>query len=257
VQTLRRNLTTALDIADSYVWLWGEQCCFWDYPDKWQLKRVVNTVGKGKYWGDAMPGILQAIECSRNPEKFWKNFLQDKSKCIKLKNIAVNSGFENTILKQTVKSRLSDWNNTGAPIGYFSWQDKGSKGIFSWDKAFGNMSKSSAKAVNVLNGCFLQKYKVKPKEHYGVKVDAFLKGRGCASFTIRWQTVDGKWINDKGVDKTFSFMEQSGRWQQAIGNAQVPDRDDVGQMVILLSITGQLTLKDVCWFDNLKVYCLE
>jgi hypothetical protein len=57
---LERNLACARDAADEYVWVYGEQCRWWGAP-----MNVPNSVGKGRLWEEAMPGITHAIAETR------------------------------------------------------------------------------------------------------------------------------------------------------------------------------------------------
>jgi hypothetical protein len=59
---LERNLTFARDAADEYVWVYGEQCRWWGKP-----LDVPTSVGQGRLWEEALPGITRAIAYVRDP----------------------------------------------------------------------------------------------------------------------------------------------------------------------------------------------
>jgi hypothetical protein len=103
-------------------------------------------------------------------------------------------------------------------------------------------------------GCFIQGLAVQPGEEYAVEVSCRPQGHSQPTLVIRWQTDESRWTQEK-LDRTFPFESGGGEWQSAFGVVTVPD--DVGRLVVLLNVTGQITDDDVCWFDNLGVYRLR
>jgi hypothetical protein len=78
-----------------------------------------------------------------------------------------------------------------------------------------------------------------------------IPGATQASLVIRWQTAEERWTQEP-LDQTFPFETGEGEWQQAFGVVTVPE--GAGRLMVLLSVRGQRTDEDVCWFDNLGVY---
>lgn len=260
LQALRRNLAFALKISDGYVWAYGEQCKWW--PIICANVASQKTVGKGRPWEEAMPGIKQAIEQARDPQAAAVKAIAAGKAAKTLKNLAINPDFESEQPQTTNAPSLqpSDWKAGGAPAGYSTWQEgdevpskKAKNGFLIWDRTTGCNSKSSAKAVKVDNGCFIQKIAVKPGEVYVVEVDAKMQGQGRAGVTIRWLDPQGKWTATD-CDTPLNFTHPGQDWAHDFGVVTVPD--GAGFLVVLLGVTEQNTENDICWFDNLGVYRL-
>jgi len=103
-------------------------------------------------------------------------------------------------------------------------------------------------------GCFLQSHPVSPGDRHAVQADCLARGSSQPTLIVRWQTAEGRWIHEAD-DRKFGFKPREGEWRQAFGVVTVPPR--AGKLVILLNVTGQLTEKDVCWYDNLALYRLR
>jgi len=74
------------------------------------------------------------------------------------------------------------------------------------------------------------------------------------TLTIRWQTAEQKWTHEVD-DRTFVFQQGQSEWTKALGVVTVPN--DVGRLVILLNVAGQVADADVCWFDKLGLYRIK
>lgn len=235
LKRLYRNLNAAANAADKYVWIYGEQCRWWQTITRsnW-FDSLSKTAGKGKLWDEAMPGIKRLITFVKNPDEFIEQELKNKA----LTNIAVNPDFS-----------LIDGN--GNLQGFSVWQDeKLPKGVFIHDKNIGN---GSALAKKVLRGCLIQKHNVAAGEFFYLRIKTLSKGNSAPSLMARWQTADGKWCCEN-KDKIFTLKKTGGEWQMAQGLVQVPE--GVGYLVILLNVSGQSSDSDQCWFDDLEVYKL-
>jgi hypothetical protein len=90
-------------------------------------------------------------------------------------------------------------------------------------------------------GCLIQGLAVQPGESYAVEVTCRPRGRSQPTLVIRWQTAEGRWTQEH-LDQTFPFESGDGQWQPAFGVVAVPQ--DVGQLVVLLNVTGQITDDD-------------
>jgi hypothetical protein len=234
---LERNLGFARKAADQYVWIYGEQCRWWG-----PLRDLPNTVGQGRLWEEAMPGITRAIAYARDPLEAAKAELAELRQANRLNNLARNADFE-----QPASQRAG-----ALPAEFGAWQDeKTSAGRFAWDAEVGN---GSGRATQVKWGCFLQGLAVQSGEVYAVEVSCRPRGRSQPTLVVRWQTADERWTQEP-LDQTFLFESGDGQWQTTLGVVTVPD--GAGRLVVLLNVTGQTTEDDVCWFDNLGVYRLR
>lgn len=215
---LERNLGFARDAADEYVWVYGEQCRWWGQP-----LSVPKSVGKGRLWEEAMPGITRAIAYVRDPLSAAQDELARLRAADTLTNLARNADFTRPVSKE----------EGALPAEFSAWQDeKSSSGKFAWDAALGD---GSARAMTVKWGCFLQSHEVNPGETYAVQADCLSRGSSNPTLTVRWQTAESRWTHEPD-DRTFVFKPGAGEWQRAFGVDKVPP--DVGKLVILLSITG-------------------
>jgi len=234
---LQRNLGFARDAADEYVWIYGEQCRWWG-----PQRELPNTVGKGRLWEEAMPGITRAIAYTRDPLAAAKAELAGLRKTGQLTNLAKNADFRQAASRQA----------GSLPAEFGAWQDeKTSAGTFAWDAEVGD---GSGRAAKVKWGCFIQGLAVQPGEDYAIEVTCRPQGRSQPTLVIRWQTAEERWTQEH-LDQTFPFESGKDKWQSAFGVVTVPE--GVGRLVVLLNVTGQITDDDACWFDNLGMYRLN
>lgn len=148
---LGRNLGFARDVADEYVWVYGEQCRWWGQP-----LNVPKSVGQGRLWEEAMPGITRAIGYVRDPVSAAKDEIARLRTAGTLTNLARNADF----------TRPASPKEGALPAESSAWQDeKTSVGKLAWDAAVGD---GSARALAVRWGCFLQSHEVNPGETYAV-----------------------------------------------------------------------------------------
>lgn len=248
---LERNLAFARDAADEYVWVYGEQCRWWGRP-----LNTPRTVGKGRLWEEALPGITRAIAYVRDPVRAAREDIAAVRSAGTLKNLARNADFTQAAGAQV----------NAPPADFSVWQDETAPtGQFGWDSRVGN---GSARATGATRGCFLQAVSVNPGETYAVQAESLAHGLSSPTLMVRWQTAEGRWTHEP-EDRTFAFMQRAGTaetteaqgkaragdWRQAFGVAMVPP--EVGKLVVLLNVAGQPGMTNQCWFDNLGVFRLR
>jgi hypothetical protein len=234
---LQRNLGFAREAADEYVWVYGEQCRWWG-----PRRELPNTVGQGRLWEEALPGITRAIAYTRDPLAAAKAELAELRRAGRLTNLAKNADFRQPASPQA----------GSLPAEFGAWQDeKTSAGKLAWDAEVGD---GSGRATKVKWGCFIQGLTVKPGEEYAIEVSCRPRGRSQPTLVIRWQTAERRWTQEH-LDQTFPFESGEAEWQSAFGVVTVPEA--VGQLIVLLNVTGQIADEDTCWFDNLGVYRLN
>ena len=234
---LERNLAFARDAADEYVWIYGEQCRWWGKP-----LNLPNTVGKGRHWEEAMPGITYGIGFVRDPIAGAREEITRRQTAGTLANLARNADL----------ARPASPKEGALPSEFSAWQDEvAPTGKFSWDASVGD---GAARAARVRSGCFIQSVAANPGETYVVRADCLAHGQSQPTVLVRWQTADGRWTCEPD-DCSFVFKTHQGDWRQAFGVATVPP--GAGKLVVLLNATGQMSELDVCWFDNLAVFRLR
>jgi hypothetical protein len=168
----------------------------------------------------------------------------------KLVNLARNGDFSSS----TARSMDGDeqkWHAGGPPAGWSAWQGDDSKGTFTWDRETGAAGKGAARASRVVDGCFLQSYKVAPGERYTVRAACKMHGAGNAWLRVRWQTADERWTAE-AQDRLFYGEPSPDNWRELFGVVEVPE--GAGRLLILLGVGGQSAAEDVVWFDDVELY---
>lgn len=223
---LRDNLAGALAASDQYVWVYGEQCRWWETPWGGWKERVEKMPGKGRLWEEAMPGLTVAMEEARDPLAHAMKQVERQAG----KNLLKNGHF--TAVKN------------GQPADWGAWQDeKSPTGKFAHD------ADGAAQASGVTWGCFMQSISVKPGEKYVAIARGRTRG-GVISLMVRWQREDNAWTKWE-EDQTFTFTGTE-RWKTARGVVTVPT--GAGKLVVLLNVNQQLSKDDTAWFDDVEVY---
>jgi hypothetical protein len=234
---LERNLAFARDAADEYVWVYGEQCRWWGKP-----LNLPKTVGQGRLWEEALPGITRAIAYVRDPVSAAQDEIAKLRAADTLTNLARNADFALPASKK----------DGALPAEFSAWQDERKlSGKFAWDASVG---RGAGRTGKVQWGCFIQSTPVKPGETYAIQADCLPRGASNPTLVVRWQTGESRWTHQH-ADRTFVFKPGEGEWRRTFGVVTVPS--DVGKLVILLNVTGQVADTDECWFDNLALYRLR
>lgn len=234
---LSDNLTAALAACDEYVWVYGEQCRWWTSAKLGGS--VEKSVGKGTLWDEALPGVARVIGRVRDPVAAARAEVETLKQKNSATNLVRNGDFATPDQKQL-------W-----PAEWSVWQDEGSKGVFSHDA---QTNGGAAKAVKVARGCLLQKYPAKVGELFYVAARCKSLGASAPTVMLRWQRADGTWVR-WDADVTLAFAPgESGAWRACSGVAVVPSEAE--QLVILLNVHQQTTDTDICWLDDVEVFCL-
>ena len=153
LKRLSRNLGAARDAADEYVWIYGEQSRWWgglakDKP--WRADSLAKTVGKGRSWEEALPGVTRAIAWARDPEA---------AAGIELAALQAGGAAANLATNGDVRMGPAQGGGT-LPEGWKAWQnEKEATGRFEWDEKVGG---GSARSTKVSWGCFLQEFSASP-----------------------------------------------------------------------------------------------
>jgi len=234
---LRQDIADALDAADEYVWVYGEQ-------GRWTTQARGSR--NAPLWADLMPDVARIIELAKDPDGQGRRDVEALRSKGELKNLVLNAGFEGS----------AEDGETGAPnlpASWRTWQHEAKhQGVFSLDRSVGYRSGSSARAAGVGEGCLIQGFEVKPGEMYAIEAVALPGGESRCHVDIGWQTPDGNWTLENR-NWQICFTEGQDDWQEAFGVVTVPA--GVGRMQVLLGVLQPGT-EDVCWFDNAGVYRL-
>jgi len=243
LKRLARNLNAARDAAVEYVWIYGEQSRWWSglaREQPWRAEALAHTVGKGRSWEEALPGITRTIAWVRDPVGAARAELARLQARNATTNLAVNGAFDRGPAQGATR-----------PEGWNVWQDeKQATGTFTWDSQIGG---GSGRASRVTRGCFLQWLPAAPHQIYVVQAKSRLSGAATSDLRVRWQTSEGNWVHE-AEDRVFTFKAGPGDWLTAWGTVTVPA--EAGRLVVLLNVHNQKTDADGCWFDDVEIYRL-
>ena len=225
VRHLGINLKQAMQVADEFVWFWGEKGC-------WVSK-------KRKTWNDMMPGLHETLLSMKSPGELGRN-IRIRMEKGELKNVVKNSA-------------CVAENSVSVPKPYWYWQDAKKKcrqGTFGADLTFGCGDKSSLVSDGVGSGCFVCEVSDrKPGEIVGIS----FASKGDVSVEVSWKK-DGKWDWTKpSVFVPVVGKEDAEGWIHTDWSVVVPD--DANGLALKLGVrqlAGEKT-----WFDNIMIIPLE
>ncbi len=242
VQRLAENVSTALEVADEYVWIYGEQCSWWPTP----------MPGPDKVrWPQKLPGIEQALRLAVDPVA---TVLDMMSQPGERENLLTNADFGATTAAPATGPQPADWKQGMAPPGWSFWQAGVSKGKPGWDRQTGRQAPGSGTLTGVSNGCLIGRIDATPGERLAVAAWVRVQGHGAPSAAARWQTPEGKW-HAESLDVPLSPARTENGWQLMVAAAVVPE--GAGKLVLLLSVAGQRSEQDVAWWDDALAFRLQ
>ncbi len=244
VRRLEANLVSALNAADEYVWLYGEQARWWESP---------ATAG-AKRWPELLPGVEEMLWSVIEPTKYAARLVDDAGAAA---NLLTNGDFAAGRSGAAPEGeQVADWQTEGTPAGWSFWQSAaaGSEGSPGWDAGVGRDAPGTATMTAVRSGCLIQTVGVAPGKRYAIAAWHRLQGEGVASARARWQTADGTW-HAEHEDRFLTPNGADGDWQRMIGVVRVPEGAE--KLVLLLQMDGQQTEEDVAWWDDMLVFEVE
>ncbi len=230
LETFRRNLVQALDVADEYVWLWSEKHQYAKWHDGFRI--AAGT--KPETWDDVLPGLNDVLASEKDRDGFGLRRLIELAAAGRLVNLAENGG----CVAATDGS---------LPKPYGCWQPgkpENHRGKFGSDAAFGDGDGSSLCAEGVPEGCFTLKIKdIRPGALYMVKCSACGEG---TSVKVAWLDAKRKWT---GQSEYLPFREKAGTWRRgaAVVRAPMTARD------MHLGLGIMLAPGEKAWFDSIAV----
>ncbi|NLO07845.1 MAG: hypothetical protein GX131_18655 [candidate division WS1 bacterium] len=241
VERLEANLISALNAADEYVWLYGEQASWWPSP---------HARADAVRWGEKLPGVEEMFWSVIEPTLYAARLIEETGDA---ENLLQNAHFDAAEGEAAPGAEAADWQTEGAPSGWSFWQSAaaGSEGNPGWDGAVGHDAPGSATMTAVRSGCLIGSAEVTPGRRYAVSVWQRQTGEGHSSVRVRWKTEENKW-HAEHEDRFLTAHGTDGDWQQMIGVVSAPE--GTKWLVILLSMDGQQTEEDVAWWDDVKVF---
>lgn len=243
VRRLADNVASALEVADKYVWIYGEQASWFPNPHP--------TADKTR-WGQKLPGIEQALRMASDPIGYVLELVEQPGERT---NLVVNGDFGSaTVTAAAGGGQPADWKVGTAPPGWSYWQSGASKGRPSWDRQVGHKAPGAGALIGMKWGCLIQTIKANPGERYAVVAWCKTQGRGTPSLSMRWQTPEGKW-HAEASDVSLSTVKSDGDWKLMAGAGIVPE--GAGKLVLLPSANGQQSEDDIVWWDDVLAFRIE
>ena len=245
VQRFEQNLESALNAADEYVWLYGEQASWWPTPHP--------KAGKQR-WTDLLPGVEEVLWSAVDPVAHAVRMVAEAGDTPH--NVLTNADFAAEAGEAPEGVQADDWTREGTPAGWGFWQSKAaeSEGSPGWDGGVGHAAPGAATLRAVRKGCLIQSVAVAPGERYAVQVWYRQAGRGFPVARVRWQTADGTW-HAEHEDRFLLTHGDGGEWQRLVGVVRVPE--GAGRLILLLNADGQQVEDDVLWWDDALVMELD
>ena len=229
LETFRRNLVQALEVADEYVWLWSAKHQY----AKWRDGFRVASGTKPETWDDVLPGFNDVIASEKDRDGFGRRRMSELLASGSLVNLVENG-----------KCAAAD----GAlPKPYGCWQPgkpENHRGRFGSDPAFGDGDSTSLCAEGVPEGCFTLKVKdIRPGALYLVKCSA------CGERTsvkVFWRDAKHK---DTGRSEYLPFREKAGVWRRGVAVVRAP----MTAKDMHLGLGVALAQGEKAWFDSIAV----
>ena len=231
-ETFRRNLEQAFEVADEYVWIYGERLEYVRWPKGFKH----NPGTRPDTWEENIPGLGNAIRSVKDIDGF------ARERRLEL----VRQGAWTNLVKNGDCS-LGKPGSVPKPFG--SWQpgkEETHTGSFGCDTTFGKGDKVSLCAEGVSSGCFVYLHKdMKPGEIYLVGCSSSGK---ASTASIAWKGADGKYLRQGLLN--IPFADEVDGWRDCEIALRVPP----GAATLQLTMNVSLAPGEKTWFDDVAVY---
>ncbi len=225
---LKAAVSSAGQISDRYVWLWGEHYRWWPTD----FKRV-----KPQSWEAILPGITTALREGMDPEqaaiaRAEREFsvMERKSNVSgrQLKNLIVGGGF----------GKDDVWEPADA---------------FVLDERFGYRSGGAARLEGGRPGLLAQEVPITPYRFYHFRVRLRKMGAGDASARLQWVAEDGSPVGEPLTVKPKHDPRDA--WQPAAATLRAPA--EAARLRVELVAAGQQSADDVTWVDDVELFAVS
>ncbi len=225
---LQSAVSSAGQISDRYVWLWGEHFRWWPTD----FKRV-----NPQTWEAILPGITDALRDGMDPEQaalaradrefaITERKLQLRGR--KPKNLIVGGGF----------AKDEAWEPADA---------------FLWDERFGYRASGAARLEGGRPGVLAREVEVAPLRFYRFQVRLRKMGEGEANARLQWLAEDGSALGEPLSVKP--RYDPRDAWQPATATVRAPA--GAARLRVELAATGQKSPDDVTWVDDVELFTIS
>jgi hypothetical protein len=244
VGRLGAAVTSAFEVADEYVWVYGEQYRWWP---------TTNSKVNWQSWEDVLPGISQKLRDAADTEKRAESRAGVELAIAERKAALRNSGLPNLIKNGDFSagfravSRTSEQSNDAWTLD--ATQGNGSN--VHCDRKFGYGKPGSLRFENAAGSRVLQELPVKPYTFYAVRARVRQIGKGTPLLRVQWLTAGAASASPN--TREFSPAESPiERWQQI--SAVVRAAANATRLQICLTAEGQDPGNSIIWFDDIQVH---
>ncbi len=233
LERFRVNLTQAVELADEYIWLWGERFHLVNWADGYTEN---PSLYKGT-WEERLPGVTAMMKFVKDPQAFARERMAELSAQGRLVNLVSNG----------VDEAGAD---TGVPK-FGTWRAGDDKGVgsFGIDPKGGENGGPSLCATGCLSGCYVITLKgVKHGEYYAIQISSLGEG---ASAGVSWRNAENKYVG-RAVKMSFEG-DDMGKWRQCLLPVYIP----AGAASMTLTLDASIGDGVKVWFDNVGIYKLH
>lgn len=248
---LEQNLTNAAEIADEYVWTWGEHYRWWPT----ETKEVSPET-----WNEILPGTADIIRRAKNP----RLLIADREKRFtamieadRLRSQLINGKFGTA--GRNPESSTADWKTDNAPMGWSTWQKTEESlrpdGIFGVDPAAGRSGKKAVSLSGMFEGFYIQEADVTPGQRFLLRAWGKRIGSGIMRVDFRWKNETG-WVAQEHarVLTDIATGREPGEWTSLSSLITVPE--NATKLVVLVGASAQKGDEGKVWFDEVSLYPL-
>ena len=242
---LRQATSSALDAADEYVWIYGEQYRWWPDAEKPEATR---------YWDEILPDAAAALAAAKDPlqrsllraeKEFAVTERKAAARGTPLGNLLKNGDFTNGA-RNSAPPAAAGRGSLFAKEPVADWESSVKSSGAAQRAITGYIEYGSACLVGAEEGAYSQEVKAVAFVPYKVRVWARQSGGGEASLRIAWHDAEG---HEVGTAQSFTpASSPREQWVQIAGTVRAPA--NAVTLVVKLIATGQKSDKDVIWFDD-------
>ena len=217
----------AMNASDQYIWIYGEQNRWWNFPE---------NDNPDTYWEKALPGLTKRLHQILKPETILEETIELVHNGEAGNNLSLNPAFDE--IQDGKPLHWNFWQNEEHPTGEYFSENLDGNNVVSFR--------------NLTNGCVMQGINVKPGERYYFQVRVRTGGNTQAKVEIGWQNSNG-WVWEYRQDFIPS-PDDNTEWKTVQGVVTTPQ--NITTLIVLLEVSRQNSPADTCSFDDMEIYRL-
>lgn len=245
VDRLGAAVTSALEVADEYVWVYGERYRWWPTD---------NQSVAPQSWEDILPGISQAFRDAANSDKRATARAAKELAIAERKAALRNSELANLVNAGDFSGSPAA-SGAGAQSGKDPWvldsaEARGAK--VSRDLKSGYGRPGSLRFENASGACATQTLTVKPHAFYAIRARVRQVGTGTPAVKGKWLVSGPGAETQPGGFSITSATNPHDAWQRISTVVRAPG--GAGRLQLCLAADGQEPQNSIIWFDDVQVH---